>query len=147
MSAAEMQDIITLTRRYYARLGQILAEVPDDGLSARVGDEGLTVAATIHHVCQSDFWYRKAIDGSTTHVPELPPERGALLDCLARTEADWVAFLATLSPEVLDEPRRVPAWWAEHSECSVRIILMHSLAHKYYHCGQLQSTIYALQGR
>jgi len=144
--AAEIDDMIALTGKYYARLQELLARVPDDHLSARAGARGLAVAETIDHVCRSDPWYLNLIDGGSRQIESLSPDRHSLADGLRQTEGLMIGFLEALTPDVLAATREVPAWWAEGAERSVRLILMHSLAHKYYHCGQLQSILHLLGG-
>ncbi len=145
--AAEIDDMVALTGKYYARLQELLAGVPDGHLSAGAGADGLTVAETIDHVCQSDLWYLDLIDGGSRRIESLLPDRESLRTGLRQTEASTIGFLEGLAPNVLAVTREVPAWWAEGAERSVRLILMHSLAHKYYHCGQLQSILHLLAGK
>ncbi len=143
---AEIDDILVLTRKYYGRLQELLSAVPGGEVSARAAIEGLTVDETVHHVCQSDLWYLRLIDGVTRELPETAPDVESLLGLLRQTEQIMIGFLEALDAEMLPDVREVPAWWAEGGERSVRLILMHSLAHKYYHCGQLQSILHMLAG-
>jgi uncharacterized damage-inducible protein DinB len=133
-----------LTAKYYARLRELLPAVPNGRLAAKVAAEGLTVADTIMHVCQSDLWYLHLIDGVSRELPDAPADVDSLLGLLQQTEETVTGFLEALDPEMLVDLREVPAWWAEGARRSVRLILMHSLAHKYYHCGQLQSILHIL---
>jgi uncharacterized damage-inducible protein DinB len=140
---AELRDLLALTARYYGRLRELLSELPEGGLSLRVGGRGLTAAETIRHVCASDLWYMDRIDGGTRPAEEAADDPEALEAALTRSEQEMTAFLEALRPEQLGPPREVPAWWAAGAPVSVRLILTHSLAHKYYHCGQLQAILHA----
>ena len=133
-----------LTRKYYRRLRELLEAVPEDALGARVGDEGLTVEETVHHVSRADAWYRSLTGGTPPPDPETAAGKPALLASLARSEHEMLRFLEDLPPERLSAEWPVPAWWGEDRDQPTLVILMHSLAHKYYHCGQLQAVLHAL---
>lgn len=140
----EVADMLHLTGRYYRRLRDLLSQVPDASLAAKVGDEGLTVEETIRHVCQCDLWYLNVVDGGDRSLPDVGASSACLADLMDHSERAMVAFLMEVTEELLREPREVPAWWAEGCEPTTRLVLVHSLAHKYYHCGQVQSIVNSL---
>lgn len=140
----EIEDVLRLTERYYFRLRVLLGEVTGDDLDAKVGD-GLTVTETIRHVCQADLWYQTFIDGEPRELQPGDASLDGLRETLARSEAGMIGFLQSIDPAGLAEERQNPSWWAEPGTCSGWLILMHSLAHKYYHCGQLQSILISLR--
>jgi uncharacterized damage-inducible protein DinB len=140
-----LRDALTLCGRHFARLRELVAQVPPGLLNARLGAAGLSVAQTVVHVCEAERWYMALIDG-TAPEPSAPaaPDVDSLLSALDGAEAAMRGFLRALDPRLLEETRPVPAWWAADEPCSVRLILMHSLAHKYYHSGQVQSLLHDL---
>jgi len=139
-----LADIIALTGKYHARLRELLGQVPEPHLDARSGSGGLTVAETIWHACEAERWYMDLIDGGSRTGAEAAKGRKALLAALTETEAEMVTFLGSLDEAALGRTLDVPAWWGEGEPRTARLILMHSLAHKYYHCGQLQAILHAL---
>ena len=137
-------DITALTRRYHARLRELLGQVPAEELGLRVGGAGLTVAETAWHVCEAERWYMDLIDGGSRTGGEPAKGRDGLLAALTETEAEMLVFLESMDEAALERTLGVPAWWGEGEPQTVRLVLMHSLAHKYYHCGQLQAILHAL---
>ena len=140
----EVADMLHLTGQYYRRLRELLAEVPDGSLAAKIGEEGLTIEETVRHVCQCDLWYLNVVDGGARSLTEVRAGCTGLAELLDGSERVMLAFLQEVTEELLCEPREVPAWWAEGCEPTARLVLVHSLAHKYYHCGQLQSIVNSL---
>jgi uncharacterized damage-inducible protein DinB len=143
-ASRDVQDMLALTQRYYARLRELLDQMPEDWVDARVAPGGLSAAETIRHVCDAERWYMNLIDGGSREVGEAAEDKPQLVAALQRSEREMTPFLESLNEEMLAATRDVPAWWAEGEPRSARLILMHSLAHKYYHCGQLQSILHAL---
>jgi len=138
---AEVADMLHLTGRYYHRLRDLLSQLPDASLAAKIGDEGLTVEETVRHVCQCDLWYENLVDGGDRSLPDVGKGLSGLHELMDHSEGAMVAFLHEVTEKLLCEPREAPTWWAEGCEPTARLVLLHSLAHKYYHCGQLQSII------
>jgi len=143
-SLAIVQDMMALTGRYYARLRELVLQVPEDRLGARVGDSGLTVTETVRHVCEADHGLVSLIAGTPRKVEAIVESKAGLLSGLERSEAMMMQFLEGLDPELLEARREVPTWWGQGEPRSGRLILMHLLAHKYYHCGQLPSILHVL---
>jgi uncharacterized damage-inducible protein DinB len=133
-----------LTRKYYARLRELLEAVPEESLAARAGDEGLTVEEMVRHVCRADAWYRSLTGATPPPEPETVAGKPALMASLATAEQEMLRFLEGLPPQRLSEEWEVPVWWGEDRDQPILVILVHSLAHKYYHCGQLQSILHLL---
>jgi uncharacterized damage-inducible protein DinB len=140
----EIRDMQALTAKYHLRLRELLAQVPEGALHERVGGVGLSVVETVQHVCETERWYMNLIDGGERHTPEPSPHVDGLLHALAEAEAAMTAFLESMDEATLVSTHDVPGWWGEGEPRSARLILMHSLAHKYYHCGQLQAVLCAL---
>jgi uncharacterized damage-inducible protein DinB len=138
-----LASLAHLTRKYYARLGELLEAISEESLSARAGEEGMTVEEMVRHVCRADAWYRSLTGGVASPEPELVVGRPALMACLSAAEQEMLRFIEDLPPERLEEEWEVPVWWGEDRDQPILVILMHSLAHKYYHCGQLQSILNA----
>ncbi|HJN16778.1 MAG TPA: DinB family protein [Armatimonadota bacterium] len=142
--APVIDDLIALTEKYYLRIRQLLAELPDARLGASLGGDSLTVAETIRHVAQCDLWYANGIDGGTRELPDVGDDRASLEQLLQHSEAEMLDFLRSTDSAALAVNREVPTWWAEGADRSGQLVLMHSLAHKYYHCGQLQAILHTL---
>jgi uncharacterized damage-inducible protein DinB len=143
-TSPDVQDMLALTQRYYARLRELLNQIPEARLDARVAPGGLGAVETVRHVCDAERRYMNMIDGGSRVVGEAAEDKPQLLAALQRSELEMVRFLQSLTEEMLAATRDVAAWWGEGEPRSARLILMHSLAHKYYHCGQLQSILHAL---
>jgi len=143
----DVRDMQTLTRKYYLRLRELLGQVPEDALHERVGGAGLSVVETVRHVCEAERWYMNLLDGGARATPEPSPDADGLLRALAETEAEMAGFLESMDDAALAATHEMAAWWGEGEPRSARLILMHSLAHKYYHCGQLQAVLHALAHR
>ncbi|MBM3474739.1 MAG: DUF664 domain-containing protein [Armatimonadetes bacterium] len=143
----EIRDMQALTGKYHLRLRELVGQVPEAALHERVGGAGLSVVETVRHVCEAERSYMNLIDGGERQTPEPPPDVDGLLRALAEAEAEMGAFLETMDEATLATTRDVPGWWGEGEPRSARLILMHSLAHKYYHCGQLQAVLHALDAR
>ena len=138
-----LESLAHLTRKYYGRLRELLDAVPEESLRARAGEEGMTVEETVHHVCRTDAWYRSLAGGPSPAEVETAVGKPALMAYLSTAEEEMLRFIESLPPERLGEEWEVPVWWGEDRDQPVLVILMHSLAHKYYHCGQLQSILHA----
>ena len=139
MSDADtVDDLVALTRKYYYRLRELLELLPDDQLHRSMSASGMSAIEALRHVAQCDLWYVIRIDGKERELPEASVDRAGALELLAFSEGEVLEFLGTVDPETLDISREVDSWWGEGEERSGTLIMMHSLAHKYYHCGQLQ---------
>ena len=143
----EIRDMLALTGKYHLRLRELLGQAPESALHERVGGVGMSVVETVQHVCEAERWYMNLIDGGARRTPELPVETEGLLLALAEAEAEMTAFVASMDEPALAGSHDVPAWWAAGEPRSARLVLMHSLAHKYYHCGQLQAILHSLAHR
>ena len=143
-AAAELRDMLALTRKYYARLRALLGQVPPDRLLWRCAPSQLSAFETLSHVCEAERWYTDLIGGGSRQTAEPAPNHDALQAALAETEAEMLAFLEGMDEDALEATTEVPGWWGEGRPQPARLILMHSLAHKYYHCGQLQAILHAL---
>ncbi|MBM3499865.1 MAG: DUF664 domain-containing protein [Armatimonadetes bacterium] len=140
----ELRSTVALTRKYYARLRELLAEVPSDRLGWRSAPAALTAGETARHVCEADRWYIDLIGGGS-HSSLSPPDRHEPLQtALTETEAEMLTFLQEMDETTLAKTAEVPGWWGEGKPQPARLILAHSLAHKYYHCGQLQALLHAM---
>ena len=146
-TSPEIRDMQALTGKYHLRLRELLGQVPETALHERVGGVGMSVIETVMHVCEAERWYMNLIDGGATRTPAPSADAEGLLLALAEAEAEMTAFLESMDKGALAGTHDVPAWWAEGEPRSARLILMHSLAHKYYHCGQLQAILHALAHR
>jgi uncharacterized damage-inducible protein DinB len=133
MSAeAEVRDMLALTRKYYARLRELLAQVPAGKLEWRPAPDHLSAEETLRHVCEADRWYMELLGHGAAPTDD--------------TESTMCACLASLDEAALERTAVVPGWWGEGRPQPARLILIQSLAHKYYHCGQLQALLHTLAG-
>jgi uncharacterized damage-inducible protein DinB len=142
--ADDVREMLALTRKYYARLRELLAQAPADKVEWRCASENLSICETLRHVCAAERWYMNLIDGGSREASDPAADHEALLAALTETEAQMLAFLESMDEVTLETTAEVPGWWGEGKPQSARLILMHSLAHKYYHCGQLQSILHTL---
>jgi uncharacterized damage-inducible protein DinB len=140
---AEIAEIASLAESYYARLLEILAAAPEGMLDARLGPDALSGRGAVAHVCAADGWYLALIRGERSGFPAAVPSDDPEAQ-LEGCRAAMAEALVALAPAALDEERAVGIWWAPGGRATVRRILQHSLAHKYYHCGQLQALSHAL---
>ncbi|MFQ6097223.1 MAG: DinB family protein [Armatimonadota bacterium] len=138
----ELDDLIAMQRMCYEQLAALLGQVPDDQMEARAGGDGYSVSGQILHACEADVHYLNVVDGGTRETPRSEPEKEALLEILRRTEAEMIATLDGMSPEDLRAKRTLP--WRE-DQVSCLFILIHTIRHKHYHAGQLQSILYILR--
>ncbi len=125
-----------------AQAGKIIREIDPAALDYSPGEGFNTLTAIVTHMAGSQqWWIGEILGGRDVHRDREGEFRTARQssDLLARRLDDALALvkevLETITPEMLDQPRRV-----RERTVSVRSILPHVVAHTAVHLGHLEIT-------